>query len=93
MPGLTDQPDWNLRAHRSRLSLSEKKAPRQSGEDCAKGTAGSANLPPLRSGGDRAREFAVEGVPPPSPKAGEVMVAAVQSLIDLGLQKEVEMGL
>ena len=34
-----------------------------------------------------------EEVPPPSLKAGEAMVASVQSLIDLGQQKEVETGL
>jgi hypothetical protein len=34
-----------------------------------------------------------EEVPPPSPKAGEAMVASVQSLIGLGLEKEMAMGL
>jgi hypothetical protein len=34
-----------------------------------------------------------EQVPPPSPKAGEAMVASVQSLIDVARQKEVETGL
>ena len=34
-----------------------------------------------------------EEVPPPSLKAGEAMVASVQSLIDLGQKKEVEMAL
>ena len=34
-----------------------------------------------------------EDVPPPSLKAGEAMVASVQSLIDLGQEKEVAMGM
>jgi hypothetical protein len=34
-----------------------------------------------------------EEVPPPSLKAGEAMVASVQSLIDLGQEKEVAMGM
>jgi superfamily II DNA or RNA helicase len=34
-----------------------------------------------------------ETASPPSPEAGEAMISSVQSLIDLGLQREVELGL